>query len=189
MKKVLLWVFVILVCLGVATFLLNDDDVPLDNGADDIVNDGSNQDEKENNEEKTDTGVNDTEDVENDTNVKDEGDEDSASNGNNGDSENENEEDNEKDNEELVNGMRKEFKEAMDSYEAFFDEYCNFIKTYATSDNPLALMNDYLKFMEKYEETMSKLDEIDEEELNDAELKYYTEVMMRINQKLYDAAQ
>ncbi len=30
----------------------------------------------------------------------------------------------------LVNGMRPKFKEAMDSYEAFYDEYCTFMKKY-----------------------------------------------------------
>ena len=39
--------------------------------------------------------------------------------------------------EELVDGMRPEFKEAMDSYEAFYDEYCDFIKKY--NDNPSEL--------------------------------------------------
>lgn len=34
-------------------------------------------------------------------------------------------------NEELVDGMRPEFKEAMASYEAFYDEYCNIMKKYA----------------------------------------------------------
>lgn len=86
----------------------------------------------------------------------------------------------------LVNGMRPEFKEAMDSYEAFFDEYCAFLKKYNSSSNPTSMLSDYMSFMSRYTETMTKLDEIGEDEMNNAELLYYTEVMARINQKLLD---
>lgn len=41
----------------------------------------------------------------------------------------------------LVNGMRPEFKEAMDSYEAFYDEYCAFKK----NTMPIQLTHLYLK--------------------------------------------
>lgn len=87
---------------------------------------------------------------------------------------------------ELINGMRPEFKEAMDSYEAFFDEYCAFMKTYNSSSNPTSMLNDYLNFMSRYTETMNKLNEINDDEMNNAELLYYTEVMVRINQKLLE---
>ena len=90
--------------------------------------------------------------------------------------------------EELVDGMRPEFKEAMDSYEVFFDEYCDFMKKYSESSDVTALLSDYTDYMAKYADAMQKLDELGEEELNSAELKYYTEVMGRINQKLVEAA-
>lgn len=35
---------------------------------------------------------------------------------------------------ELVDGMRPEFKEEMDNYEAFYDEYCDIMKKYV--ENP-----------------------------------------------------
>lgn len=87
---------------------------------------------------------------------------------------------------ELVNGMRPEFKEAMDSYEAFFDEYCTFMKKYNSSSNPTSMLSDYMSFISRYAETMTKLNEISDDEMNSAELLYYTEVMARINQKLLD---
>ena len=87
---------------------------------------------------------------------------------------------------ELVNGMRPEFKEAMDSYEAFFDEYCAFMKKYNSSENPASMLSDYMSFLSRYTETMSKLDEISDDEMNNAELLYYMEVMERINQKLLE---
>lgn len=86
--------------------------------------------------------------------------------------------------EELVDGMRPEFKDAMDSYEAFFDEYCEFMKKYSESTDTLEMLTDYTEYLTKYADTMIKLDEIENGDMTDAELKYYTEVMGRINQKL-----
>ena len=89
---------------------------------------------------------------------------------------------------EMVNGMRREFKDAMDSYETFFDEYCNFMKKYNSSNDTSSMLNDYLSFMSRYTETMNKLDALGDDNLNTAELRYYTEVMTRINQKLLEVS-
>ena len=88
----------------------------------------------------------------------------------------------------LVNGMRPEFKEAMDSYEAFFDEYCEFMEKYSKNPNDLSLLTDYADFMSKYTDYMNKLEKWESEDMNDAELKYYTEVTLRIEKKLLEAA-
>ena len=79
--------------------------------------------------------------------------------------------------------MRPEFKRAMDSYEDFFDDYCEFMKKYENSHGT-EVINEYLDFLSKYAETMEKLNEISEDELNNKELAYYTDVMTRINKKL-----
>lgn len=84
------------------------------------------------------------------------------------------------------NGIRPEFKEAMDSYEAFFDEYVAFMETYMDSNDPISMMGDYTEMMLQYVETMGELEDIDEEELSEAEALYYAEVMLRINQKLLE---
>lgn len=81
--------------------------------------------------------------------------------------------------------IHPEFKQVMDSYEKFFDEYVSFMKKYESSDNPLEIFTDYLVFMTQYVETMEKLENMDTDDLSSAELAYYTEVMLRINQKLY----
>lgn len=91
-------------------------------------------------------------------------------------------------NDELVDGMRPEFKEAMDSYEDFFDEYCKFMKKYAKSSDQISLLSDYTNYMEKYTDMMDKMNKLGEDNLNDAELKYYTKVTLRINEKLLDVA-
>ena len=87
----------------------------------------------------------------------------------------------------LVDGMRPEFKEAMDSYEAFFDEYCDFMEAYNTSGNTAGMLDEYAKFLSQYTDTMEKFDAW-EEDLNDTELTYYIQVQNRINQKLLAAA-
>ncbi len=89
-------------------------------------------------------------------------------------------------NTELIDGMRPEFKEAMDSYEAFFDEYIEFMNEYNESDDVAGMMVDYVDFLAKYAEAMEGLEELESQEMNDAELAYYTEVTLRINEKLLE---
>lgn len=83
--------------------------------------------------------------------------------------------------------IRPDFKQAMDSYEKFFDEYIAFMKEYQTSDNPLGMIAEYLEFMTQYSEAMEDLQNMDTTSMTPAESAYYTEVMLRINQKLYDS--
>ena len=87
-----------------------------------------------------------------------------------------------------ADGIRPEIKESIDSYEKFFDEYCEFMTKYSESNNDVSMLADYTKFMAQYAETMGKFEEMADEDLNDAELAYYTEVQLRINQKLSEAA-
>ena len=81
-------------------------------------------------------------------------------------------------------GVTPEFKAQMDEYEAFFDEYVEFMRVYSESDNPVALMSEYLEFMQKYTKTMEALDAIDESTLSDADALYFAQVNLRIEEKL-----
>lgn len=83
-----------------------------------------------------------------------------------------------------ADGIRPEFKEAMDSYEKFFDEYIEFMNKYSESDNPTSMLLDYASYMAQFTEAMEKMDAVGEDELSTEELLYYTEVCSRINQKL-----
>ena len=86
-------------------------------------------------------------------------------------------------------GLRPEFKEAMDSYEAFFDEYIAFMERYSASDgSDLSILADYATYMSRYAEMMEDFEAWENEEMNAAETAYYIEVQTRINQKLMDAA-
>jgi hypothetical protein len=89
----------------------------------------------------------------------------------------------------LVDGLRPEFKEAMDAYEEFMNEYCEFMEKYAASDGTdFGLLADYADYMRKYAETMEAFEKWNGEDLNAAETAYYIEVQTRINKKLLETA-
>ena len=79
-----------------------------------------------------------------------------------------------------------EFKEAMDSYEAFFDEYVEFMKKYSKTDDPTEMLMDYSDYMSSYADVMQKMNEIDTENLSAADYAYYVEVTARIQKKLLE---
>lgn len=81
-----------------------------------------------------------------------------------------------------------DFKAVMDGYEAFMDEYIDFMTTYNESDNVVAMMADYASMMARYHEYVTKIDDIDEDSLSASDLAYYLEVTNRVNQKLVEAA-
>lgn len=86
--------------------------------------------------------------------------------------------------------MRPDFKKAMDSYEEFFDEYCDFMKKYSSSDgSDLTLLVDYATYTSKYAKMMKDFEAWEDEEMNDAETAYYIKVQNRINKKLLEVAQ
>lgn len=87
---------------------------------------------------------------------------------------------------ELVDGMRPEFKEAMDAYEAFYDEYCDFMIRYQDNPTDLMLVAQYGQLLIKMAEVNEAFEKWDESELNNEELKYYLEVSSRVMQKLVD---
>ncbi len=88
----------------------------------------------------------------------------------------------------LVNGMRKDFKEAMDSYEAFMDEYVAFMKKYNADPNDPTLMADYARYMTKYADACDKFNKWESAGMNDTETAYYIDVQARVSKKLLEAA-
>ena len=86
------------------------------------------------------------------------------------------------------NTIRPEVKEAIDAYESFIDEYCEFMKKYSESDGTdLSILTDYVTFMAKLEDYSDKMD-VMEDDLTDAEYWYYIEVLNRCNEKLLKAS-
>ena len=86
---------------------------------------------------------------------------------------------------EQVEGVRPELVEFLDSYEAFMDEYCDFMTNYNESDATQLLK--YASLMEKYYDFSKKAEAWDEEDMTDEESLYYLKVMNRVNEKLYAA--
>lgn len=81
-------------------------------------------------------------------------------------------------------GLRPEFKEAMDSYEAFFDDYCDFLEKYQQNPSDLELLAEYSEMLMKLSEMEASFGEWKEADMNKEELAYYLEVSNRITQEL-----
>ena len=88
----------------------------------------------------------------------------------------------------MVDGMRKEFKDAMDSYEEFMDEYVSFMKKYNANPTDTGLLADYTKYLSKYSKFVEDFDKWDGNDLNAKEAAYYLKVQTRVNKKLLDVA-
>ena len=86
--------------------------------------------------------------------------------------------------------IRPEVKEALDSYEAYIDEYVAFMERYKAADatDMVAMMGDYTDMLSRYSEFSEKIDALGESELTNAELAYYLEVTNRVSQKLLSVA-
>ncbi len=83
---------------------------------------------------------------------------------------------------ESSSGIRKSVKKAIDGYVEFFEEYVKFMKSYSTSSNPLGMLAQYTNMLTKYAENIAAWEsfEEDNDDLNSAELKYYTDANSRI---------
>lgn len=86
-------------------------------------------------------------------------------------------------------GLRKEFKNAMDSYETFMDEYIAFMTKYNNSKGTSTeLIKDYGEYMKKYIDAMDAFKNWEGKDLNKEEAKYYVDVQTRVTQKLMNAS-
>ena len=82
-----------------------------------------------------------------------------------------------------------DFKEAMDSYEAFYDKYCEFMKKYNANPTDIELISAYGDIMTEMVEMSEKFESWKEGDLNAEELKYYLEVNSRVTQKLAELSE
>ena len=80
-----------------------------------------------------------------------------------------------------------EFKETMDSYEAFCDDYVQFMKDYQSGDMDFTkMLENYKKMLSDMGEWTTKIEEIDTEKLSPADSAYYMLVTLRVSKKLLD---
>ena len=89
---------------------------------------------------------------------------------------------------EPVKGIRPEFQEAMDSYETFYTEYCEFLKEYGENPTDLTLLAKYTDMLTKAQEMDEAFEAWNEDELSSEELKYYLDVNNRVMKMLVDVA-
>lgn len=87
-----------------------------------------------------------------------------------------------------LSGIRPEFKDAMDSYEAFYDEYCALMKQYSENPTDLTLLSKYSDMLSRLSDMDEKFEEWESEDMSNEELKYYLEVTNRVTSKLIDTA-
>lgn len=85
-----------------------------------------------------------------------------------------------------ASGIRPEFKEAMDSYEAFYDEYFAFMENYKKNPTDFSLLLKYTDMLTKMADMDKAFNAWDQSDMTPEELKYYLEVNTRIQKKLVD---
>lgn len=85
-----------------------------------------------------------------------------------------------------ANGIRPEFKEAMDAYEAFYDEYCELLEKYKANPTDFTILTKYMDMMAKIEDVDKAFNAWNSSDLSAEELKYYLDVSTRIQKKLVD---
>lgn len=83
-----------------------------------------------------------------------------------------------------TSSVSADFKQMMDAYEEFFNEYIDFIKAYSEDPTSAELLARYGDMMSQYSDAMEGISEIDQDSLTGADLDYYLEVYGRITQKL-----
>lgn len=80
--------------------------------------------------------------------------------------------------------IRDDFKQAMDSYEAFFDEYVETMRLYKENPTDAEVLAQYSDMLAREAVMLKEFDEWENEDMTTAEAAYYLEVHSRIYAKL-----
>ena len=86
----------------------------------------------------------------------------------------------------IVDGMRPEFKAAMDSYETFMTDYVDFMLKFNEDPSDLSILADYADYMSKYAEFVEDFEAWNEEEMNRLLEKYVPPEIMNEYRELED---
>lgn len=84
--------------------------------------------------------------------------------------------------------LSPEFKRTMDDYEAWFDHYCEVMKKYQENPSDLELMSEMTDLLTEETTMLEQMENMDQSQMNSAELAYYIEVTARIEKKLLEVA-
>lgn len=80
------------------------------------------------------------------------------------------------------------FKAAMDSYEAFVNEYVDFMKKYNSNRSDFSLLVSYGDYVSKYAKFVKDFEKWKDEDMNAVETAYYIDVQARVSKKLLEIA-
>ena len=84
--------------------------------------------------------------------------------------------------------LSPEFKKTMDDYEAWFDHYCEVMKKYEENPSDLELLSEMSELLAEETTMLDQMENMDQEDMNTAELAYYLEVTARIEKKLLEVS-
>ena len=84
--------------------------------------------------------------------------------------------------------LSPEFKKTMDDYEAWFDHYCEVMKKYNENPSDMELLSEMTDLIAEETKMLEQMENMDQSEMNKAELAYYIEVTARIEKKLLEVA-
>ena len=84
--------------------------------------------------------------------------------------------------------LSPEFKKTMDDYEAWFDHYCEVMKKYQDNPSDMSLLSEMTDLLSEEAEVLEQMNNMDQSEMNAAELAYYLEVTARIEKNLLEVA-
>lgn len=81
-------------------------------------------------------------------------------------------------------GVTPSVRAALDEYETFMNQYCDFMEKYIGSGYSTSMLMDYSKFMSQYNKMTSKFRAIDTTSFTAADSAYYAEVVARTTERL-----
>lgn len=81
-------------------------------------------------------------------------------------------------------GVTPAVKAALDEYEGFMNDYCDFMRRYMESGYSASMLSDYSRFMNRYAEMTKKFNAIDKTTFTAADSAYYAEVAARTTKRL-----
>lgn len=84
--------------------------------------------------------------------------------------------------------LSPEFKKTMDDYEAWFDHYCEVMKKYNENPSDMELLSEMSELISEEAKMLEQMENMDQSEMNTAELAYYLEVTARIEKNLLEVA-
>lgn len=84
-------------------------------------------------------------------------------------------------------GIRPDVKAAIDSYEQFYNEYCDFLRRYSESNYSATMMTEYMQMYASLAEYEARWDALDVDSFTAEEEAYYEAADERIIQKMLEA--